>query len=161
MRGYVGTDNRHYLLNFHRGMPPEDPSATHFLPPAERGMSIFWRFLRPEFVNRYPRALSPDAHSAFADARNDAWEHSSRVTTATRVLMTASVPNLAVWLTKLGLKNPVRKGDEGASAPLSPRTRMMLRRRAREKARKKAKKQKLHGKDRSRVQWGTCPNRAR
>lgn len=52
MRGYVGTDNRHYLLNFHRGMPPEDPSATHFLPPAERGMSIFWRFLRPEFVNR-------------------------------------------------------------------------------------------------------------
>ena len=153
LRGYQGLDGRHYLLNFHRGLPPEDPSATPYIPPAERGMSIFWRFLRPEFVKRYPRALSADGLSAFGDARTDAWEHSSRVTTATRVLMTASIPNLAVWLAKLGAKEKVRKGDEGAAGPLSPRTQMMLRRRERERARKKKRKSPLAGKDRMKAQW--------
>lgn len=34
----------HCVLGFHRGLPPEDPSATKFLAPVPRGMSIFWRY---------------------------------------------------------------------------------------------------------------------
>lgn len=37
-------------LNFWRALPPEDPEETPHLSLAPRGMSIFWRQLRPELV---------------------------------------------------------------------------------------------------------------
>ena len=59
-----------------------------------------FRHLRPEFVRRYPRPLSADALSNFADPTGDAWEHTARVTEATRVMMTATIPNMVHWLVK-------------------------------------------------------------
>lgn len=53
LEGYKGIDNEYYLLNFNRLLPPEDPYETPHLPLQPRGVSIFWRFLRPELVGVY------------------------------------------------------------------------------------------------------------
>jgi hypothetical protein len=79
VRVYKGIDDNTYMTHFGRVMPPEDPRAITFLLPESRGMGIFSRFLRPEFVRRYHVALSPDAYSAFADMQADGIDHIKRV----------------------------------------------------------------------------------
>lgn len=121
LRGYRGTDGRHYIHNFWRALPPEDPDETPFILPAARGMSIFWRCFRPEFLRYYPRRLSPDALSAFQDNSVDGWQQSKRVTVATRVLMKSSIPAFAEYLSHVGsppsriaaLANRVAAGPRG------------------------------------------------
>lgn len=79
VRVYKAVDGRAYMTHFGRVMPPEDPRAISFLLPETRGMGIFSRFLRPEFVRRYHVPLSPDVYSAFADMKVDGLDHIRRV----------------------------------------------------------------------------------
>lgn len=58
MEGYKGIDGHYYILNFNRIFPPEDAYETHHLILQPRGVSIFWRFLRPELVVVYKSIYS-------------------------------------------------------------------------------------------------------
>lgn len=62
IEGHRGDDDRFYLLDFQRLMPPEWP--------IEKGSPAhLFRLLRPEFVKSYPIPLSSDAASSFAKVR--------------------------------------------------------------------------------------------
>ena len=108
MRGYRGSDDRFYIHNFGRTYPPEHPEETLHLRREPRDMSIFWRLLRPELVQRSPMPLSSDALSMFADSTPDEEEHSDSVRAATKRLIGEVIPEFAEWLsersdTELGL----------------------------------------------------------
>ena len=95
VRGYLGADGRHYLMSFRRAFPPEHPSCTPHLRPEPRDMSIFWRFLRPQFVKRNPSPLSPDALSLYTQDMADSDQHDRNVEAATRRLITELIPEYA------------------------------------------------------------------
>ncbi len=60
---HVGSDDRVYLIDLARLMPPVPP------PPGDRTNSYLYRHLRPEFLRRYANLqLSSDAFSFFAAA---------------------------------------------------------------------------------------------
>lgn len=58
IEGHLGADNRFYIIDFSRAMPPVayEPSL-----PA----SNLFRLFRPEFVLSYPHPLCPDGYSGF------------------------------------------------------------------------------------------------
>jgi hypothetical protein len=95
MKGYKGEDGRLYVINFRRGFPMEDPEATHHLPQSERGQSIFWRMLRPEFVRDYPVALSPDANVVICKDAPDWEKHTVQAKEAAQYLVKELVPAFA------------------------------------------------------------------
>jgi hypothetical protein len=95
VRGYLGADQRYYLMSFRRAFPPEHPACTPHLRPEPRGMSIFWRFLRPQFVKRNPSPLSPDALSLYTQDLADSDQHDTNVEAATRRLITELIPEYA------------------------------------------------------------------
>jgi hypothetical protein len=53
MRVFKDSEGKYSAINFWRGLPAEDPASTPHLSLAPRGMSIFWRMLRPEFTKTY------------------------------------------------------------------------------------------------------------
>ena len=61
-------------------------------------MSIFWKFLRPEFVRRSPLPLSSDSLSMFADKTPDEEEHTKNVNDSTMQLVNIVIPEFAEWL---------------------------------------------------------------
>lgn len=67
LRVYKGSDNRYHALNFWRAFPPEFHTETPHLKLVPRGMSIFWRFIRPELVFKWKKPLCPDAMSLFIE----------------------------------------------------------------------------------------------
>jgi hypothetical protein len=67
LRVYRGSDDRNIALNFWRVFPPEMHTETPHLSLATRGMSIFWRFLRPELVMKWKKPLCADALSCFIE----------------------------------------------------------------------------------------------
>ena len=95
MRGYLGADERHYLTSFRRAFPPEHPKCTPHLRPETRDMSIFWRFLRPQFVKRNPSPLSPDALTLYTQDMTDSDQHDRNVEAATRRLVNELIPEYA------------------------------------------------------------------
>ena len=89
LEAHQGTDERIYLLDTARALPPEDPRATPHLP--SLGNSIFFRLLRPEFMQilkvRGHPALSPDALSGWSKGDPDARRHNDNIYSATKMFV--------------------------------------------------------------------------
>mmetsp|Transcript_6269 Transcript_6269/g.8328 ORF Transcript_6269/g.8328 Transcript_6269/m.8328 type:complete len:1027 (+) Transcript_6269:734-3814(+) len=83
VEGHVGTDNRYYLLDFSRVMPPEKRDRNF------QG-GILFQLLRPEFVMRYvkkhKKPLCPDAYSPQVEIHNPQHEHDKEVVEASEYL---------------------------------------------------------------------------
>ena len=125
---FRGEDGRYYLRHLERAFPPEDPYSTPHLVPGERGHSIFWRFLRPEFLSVYPRPLSPDAFSGFVAGTPQQREHDTLVSAATHVMLHSVMGKFAESLTCLGLEGDYilapAKGTQHATATQSSQVRI-------------------------------------
>jgi hypothetical protein len=107
VRGYSCLNGHFFsLLHLHNSFPSEDPLQTPHLSACERQRSIFWRFLRPEFVRSYPVSLSPDGLRGVADRTGlrDGREHDHRLQQATQHLVRVVVPAFAARLAAIGVK---------------------------------------------------------
>eukprot|EP00941_MAST-03F_sp_MAST-3F-sp1_P004165 g4165.t1 len=104
-RLYEGTDGNFYLLNPGRTFPPIDYdilSKRLGQSSSARGMSIFWRHFRPEFLHSLKNPLSSDAYTLvahFAD-RLQAPKDGAECTEATKRLITENVTEFAKELSK-------------------------------------------------------------
>ena len=105
VRGYLGSDDRHYMINFKRAFPPEHPKCTPHLRPEPRDMSIFWRFLRPQFVKRNPSPLSPDSLSLYTQDMDDSDQHDSNCEAATRRLINELIPEYAEEISRRSMSH--------------------------------------------------------
>jgi hypothetical protein len=83
LEGHVGHDNKCYLVDFSRAMPPETPVSGV-------QMGHLYRLLRPEFVRRYRQPLCSDAFSSFIK-HFDSQRHCAVVREATQVCARACV----------------------------------------------------------------------
>lgn len=91
-----GVDGRLYIHRLARAMPPEHPEEVGHLPAVPSGLSIFARFLRPEFLRRHaPQALSSDALSMLAHRAPGGQEHEEALRAATRALVRERIPAFA------------------------------------------------------------------
>eukprot|EP01087_Luapelamoeba_hula_P012489 TRINITY_DN3487_c0_g1_i6.p1 TRINITY_DN3487_c0_g1~~TRINITY_DN3487_c0_g1_i6.p1 ORF type:complete len:703 (-),score=108.99 TRINITY_DN3487_c0_g1_i6:22-2130(-) len=86
-------DDRFYLLDFSRVMPPEYPK------PGVK-MAHLFRLLRPEFVRKYPVPLCSDAFSGFIRVHNPE-QHNLELQKATHYLTQVLVPAFAPQLQRL------------------------------------------------------------
>jgi hypothetical protein len=97
-----GKDDRLYMLDFGRTMPPEapplrsEPTAPGARPYNAR--SIFHRLLRPALVERFARPLNSDAFSAFNEHDANKQQHNSDVQEATQQLYARVIPMFAADL---------------------------------------------------------------
>ena len=89
-----GSDNRVYLLDFHRTFPPEPTSASQHLPDMKRPFLV--RMLRPELVAQHSEPLSSDAFM-----RGGAAEE-AEVSAAYQLLLDRAIPGFARQLDALG-----------------------------------------------------------
>jgi len=89
---YKASDDEFYMKDFWRAFPAEDPGETPYFTPTPRGQSVFWRQLRPEFVRRYEKPLSPDAICAAAYGQPDEKEHYDNAKDATKYLVQHVIP---------------------------------------------------------------------
>lgn len=94
LRGYVGSSKQMIVMHFHRAMPPEDPDETPHLRTSSP-QTVFYRLLRPEFVQAYAQPLSPDAFSKVTHGTADASGHQQAITKATRYLIQEIIPETA------------------------------------------------------------------
>jgi len=94
LEGHMGNDDKAYLVDFSRSMPPEEPV------PGLRAASLY-RLLRPEFVKQYPVPLCCDAFSAFVPNDAEAEKHKEEVREATHYLRTVAVPRVAAALSAM------------------------------------------------------------
>ena len=93
LEGHKGRDNRFYLLDFSRVMPPETP-----MPGVQ--MAHLFRLLRPEFVKNYKEPLCSDGFSAFIKFWK-AKEQNSKLIEATNSLLNETIPSFANELEKV------------------------------------------------------------
>jgi hypothetical protein len=98
LRGFRGEDGTFHLLNFWRLLPPEYPGIAQHLFQAPRDMSIFYRFLRPEFVRKWEAPLSSDANLVLTNGTPDCLLHMDRVKEATTVLVNTTIKDFADYL---------------------------------------------------------------
>lgn len=109
LRGFKGEENHFHLINFWRIMPPEWPAVDHLVR-APRDMSIFWRFLRPEFVTKYHEPLSADANCLLTNGSGD-WEKQLKGNEeATSKLFKETIPAFAEYLCKQPITSPAWQG---------------------------------------------------
>jgi len=96
IEAHLGTDGRHYVLDFGRVFPPEDPSYRN--DPNKR--SVFYNLLRPEFVKSYPKPLCSDAFTSWNsdDDPNERALNNAEVSEATFVLYNEIIPQFATEL---------------------------------------------------------------
>ena len=95
-------DNRFYLLDFSRIMPPETPK------PGMK-MAHLYRLLRPEFVKMYPAPLCSDGYSAFIKGHNAA-SHNQELAKATLLLTNTLIPDFAPEFTSQLINEVETKG---------------------------------------------------
>lgn len=94
IEGHLGSDGRHYLLDFSRAMPPEAPR-----PKAQRTKNEhLFRLLRPEFVINYNVPLCPDAFSNMIYFDPNRKQHEENIREATHFLIEHVIPRYAVQL---------------------------------------------------------------
>jgi len=89
VQGHKGTDGRLYAVNFARSMPPVAPD------PGDSAGDRLVKLFRPEFIRKYPIALSPDAFSQFQAADPRSQQYNDDVRAATEHLLATTVPGLA------------------------------------------------------------------
>lgn len=107
---YGNTDDRFVATNFWKCYPPEMPSETPHLPRVPRDHSIFWRFLRPEFLRNYPHALSPDAADLISRDLKKQPEEYEQLLAASRYLVDDVLMDLAEFLISRDYVLPVSEG---------------------------------------------------
>ncbi|GAB5366308.1 hypothetical protein AAMO2058_001132800 [Amorphochlora amoebiformis] len=94
---HMGNDNRAYLLDCARGMPPQDPMVSKHL--RFHRNAIFFRMFRPEFVKLWMeisgKGLSTDALSGFSIYSTDCRQHNAEVKKATEYLVSTHIPSVA------------------------------------------------------------------
>ncbi len=91
LRVFKGTDGRYHALNFWRAFPSELHTETPHLVLAPRGMSIFWRFLRPELVMRWKKPLCADGLTCFIEAVPGYEEINNDIGEATRHMIKVGI----------------------------------------------------------------------
>jgi hypothetical protein len=95
-----GKDDRYYMLDFGRTMPPEAPPLRGELSGGapHNARAIFHRLLRPALVERFPRALNSDAFSAFNEYDANKSQQNDDVREATAHLYNRVIPMFAADL---------------------------------------------------------------
>lgn len=101
-----GLDDRYYLLDMARMMPPEAPMRGEDgkIPP-ETYRRIFYQTLRPELVCRYEKPLSSDAFSAWAHTDRNKAVHDQAVQDCTDFLRNTLIPRFSKALETEQLEN--------------------------------------------------------
>ena len=94
-------EDNYYMEDFWTGMPSEVPSEVLHLPETQRGQSIFWRQMRPEFVRHYHDHLPTDACSSLSSGMPEYQENYEKVRIATRFLIQEIIPN---YMEKLSVR---------------------------------------------------------
>ncbi len=91
IEGHVGLDDKFYLLDFSRTMPPVQPDGRYL-------NGHLYQLFRKEFVQKYSKPLCSDAFSGFImwDKKKD--EYNVDVCDATAYLFTNVIPNCALDL---------------------------------------------------------------
>jgi len=102
IEGHLGSDEYLYLLDFSRTFPPVQPDCR------VKNGHLFQMF-RPEFVADYPTALCPDAYTGFIQHDPKATEYNQDVRTATKSLLTETIPIFARqrlrWVVREAISN--------------------------------------------------------
>jgi len=91
-------DDVYYVDNFWRSFPPELPSTTQHLYSTARDQSVYWRYLRPEYVKAYKFPLSPDSACNITYKCADSAAHYTTLHTACTQLVANTVPALLIAL---------------------------------------------------------------
>ena len=87
IEGHLGTDNRYYLLDFSRTMPPVRPEVTRF-----RNSHLFYLFRR-EFVKNFQKPLCSDGYSGFILKDPMMRQHNKEIDEATEHLHATVIPS--------------------------------------------------------------------
>ena len=88
IEGHIGTDNRYYLLDFSRSMPPTTPDQS--IP-----QSHLFRLFRSEAVRNFPRPLCSDAYSGFISKDPARATYNSDIREATTWLLETHLPKVS------------------------------------------------------------------
>jgi len=89
---HKGSDNRYYLLDFGRVMPPEYSTAWG-------SRSVFFNLLRPSLVKKFPDPLCSDAFTAWMGKPSSTSQKlESSVINATKALYAQQIPKMAARL---------------------------------------------------------------
>lgn len=107
---YRGPFEEYYIKDFARAFPPEIASETPYFAPVPRDQSVFWRFLRPEFLRSFPKPLSPDACSAVVQDLPDRRMHYDNLVEASSLLVGKVIPELAETLVARDYFIPLSEG---------------------------------------------------
>ena len=107
---YKGIDDDYYMKDFWRSFPSEDPQETLHFKEIPNSQSIFWRQLRPEFVKRYKKSLSPDALCASTYKQPDMMEHYQEVKNATKMLIQTIIPQYTETLCQREYTKTIQDG---------------------------------------------------
>eukprot|EP01125_Pyxidicula_operculata_P022245 TRINITY_DN898_c1_g1_i1.p1 TRINITY_DN898_c1_g1~~TRINITY_DN898_c1_g1_i1.p1 ORF type:complete len:1793 (+),score=365.55 TRINITY_DN898_c1_g1_i1:43-5379(+) len=91
---HLGKDNRYYVIDFGRLMPPEAPLKSLKRP----GRPIFYDLLRPVFVQQYSKPLCSDAFSGWLQFDPDKKELNKDVKNATKYLYNDKIPRFVTTL---------------------------------------------------------------
>jgi tetratricopeptide (TPR) repeat protein len=117
MEGHVGSDGRHYLVDFSRVLPPQTPKRN--VP-----MGHLFQLLRPEFVKDYKSPLCSDAFTGFIRGHRGEEDHNREIVEATNHLLVVIIPEFAKELSAM-MKEALNKGQHMSNFRL---TEMMHRR---------------------------------
>jgi len=110
IKGFKTNQSNYCLINFWRSFPSENPEESLHLHSSPRGMTIFSRMLRPEFVSKYKNKLSPDANCLIIHGVPDAGEHTNKNKAATKYLITCHLTLFAENLACMQLDENYSKG---------------------------------------------------
>jgi len=101
-----GLDDRYYILDMARMMPPEAPQRSEDgkIPPNVY-RRIFYQTLRPELVCRFEKPLSSDAFSAWSHTDRNKTEHDQAVQECTDFLRGVLIPRFSKALETEQLEN--------------------------------------------------------
>lgn len=88
LEGHRGLDEKYYLLDFSRVLPPETPNPRF-------KNSHLSRLLRLEFVQQYAKPLCPDAFSGFIRTSDFESIHNDEIREATNHLLNVLIPKFS------------------------------------------------------------------
>ncbi|PRP80494.1 hypothetical protein PROFUN_11716 [Planoprotostelium fungivorum] len=99
IEGHLGTDEKYYVVDFGRVMPPEDPAQTHH----KNSKSVFYSLLRSQLVSSHPEALCSDAFTKWNSDDDEERRKAinEKVTKATMRIRDECVPDFANYLDAL------------------------------------------------------------
>lgn len=116
LKVYKGGMDEFYLKDFWRVFPPEVPSTTPHFRGVARDQSVFWRFLRPEYILTCKEPLSPDACCSVVYRTDDRRKHYNHLAAACNDLVQTIIPK---FVYSLLLRSYVLPASEGFGLDLT------------------------------------------